>query len=181
VTSECSSLCAVIGCVAPISRGTFTPPGEAESGSAGTQLAKEYPGEGVPMVRQAPAATGCQGPLFCPPSAALFIPQKIRPCFLGNTSRCREHRLPSASEKFHHPGLAYRPSESGASLAVEGYPQRASIRVVCPVQAPITLCCMRPKAITRSIGPGTTHLVFGSTQGSPAASTVAQTQFLTYP
>jgi hypothetical protein len=134
------------------SRDTLTPPGEAESGSAGTQPDKEYPGEGVPMVRQAPAASGCQGPPFCAPSAALSIPQKIRPFFLGKT--VPRIGPPKFFRKTQPPCAGLQASESGASLAVEGCPQPASIRVVCLVQAPITPCCMRPKAITRSVGPG---------------------------
>jgi len=64
---------------------------------------------------------------------------KIRPFSLATTCRqlhCK-HQIP------------------GASLKRREYPQQASIRVVCLVQAPITLCCMRPKALIGSLGPGT--------------------------
>jgi hypothetical protein len=75
---------------------TLTLPGEAESGSAGTQPDKEYPGEGVPMVRRPLAASSCQGPLCCAPSAALFIPQKIRPCSLEEAPRGVRSGAPSS-------------------------------------------------------------------------------------
>ena len=57
--------------ISPVSNGTclwFTsadildPPGETESGSAGTQPDKGYPGSGAPMARQAPGGLCHQGP-----------------------------------------------------------------------------------------------------------------------
>ena len=68
----------------PSCSGTLTAPGEAESGSAGTQPDKEYPGEGVPMARQAPAASACQGPPFAPHRPpSLFL--RKSDLLLGNT------------------------------------------------------------------------------------------------
>ena len=57
--------------ISPVSNGTclwfvsadiLEPPGETESGSAGTQPDKGYPGSGAPMARQAPDGFCHQGP-----------------------------------------------------------------------------------------------------------------------
>ena len=132
------------------------------------------------MARQAPAASACQGPPFAPHRPpSLFL--RKSDLLLGNTVPLDIGiGYPKVLHRIHLPVPASRRQNLGLRWQLRDYPQRASIRVVCLVQAPITTCCMRPKAITRSVGPGTTHLVFGSTQGSPAASTVAQSQFLTY-
>ena len=76
----------ILGGIGPVSNGTCSwfpkppilePSGETESGSAGTQPDKGYPGSGAPMARQAPDSKRRQGPFSYLPLDTGSMPQKI--------------------------------------------------------------------------------------------------------